>query len=591
MSPIRRIISKSKRFILRPQETFAYVAFGMAILIFVGKISGIVKQQVLVGIFGLRSQELDLFLAANTIPEFIFLIVALGGINAALIPVFSQTSANNDAVMLKRVFSSIVNVFFVVMVFLCTLIFIFAPQLVNLVFKLEVGNSGSTLTTEDVDQFVSLLRILIISPVILSVSSIFSSILQIRKQFFVTQFAPIFYNAGLILVAVFVLPRVNYDITYLAYGVLLGSVLHFLIQLPAIFKVRISYSMFIWDIRNIYVLQALKQAAPRTIGLATDYIANIFQTVIALQLVTGSFASFKLALSIREIATLVFGLSVAQALFPRMSELGSEKNITELQDIFSQGLRTILFWTLPVAAMIIVLRTPIVQLVYGLFSDKVDLEETSLLSYCLLFLSLGVVFFASLNIINRVFYSLNDSVTPTVVSVMVITIEIALTYVLANIFSHFSTFSLNPAAFTTVEDYFTKGQGQAAIGGVALAATIAITINVILLSIFLYLRHSIKVWYQPEKILKKVVSASFSLAIGFAVFKFLGDFFRSDRVIGVMLLTLFTSSSMMLVYYLMEKLLKDEDVNILDDPVKRGRKAIKHFLRLVRKSEVSGVST
>jgi len=588
---VSKILSHSKGAFSQAGKSFGFIAFGMGVLIFLTKITALVKLQILTVIFGIRSSELDLFNAANAIPEFIFTIVVIGGINAALIPVFNQTSLNESEDRLKKVFSTIVNIFILVLFTICILVFIFAPQIISLTDRIRLANIENDLSLSDFQLFVDLLRILIFSPIILCVSSIFSSILQVKRSFWITALAPLFYNLGIIGASV-LLTYYDNNIIILAYGVLFASLLHFAIQLPAILKTKVQYTLFAFNAGDAYVKRAITNTLPRIIGLTSDNIANIFQTFIALALVQGSLNSFRLATSLRDLPSSIFGLAVAQSVFPQMSELAEKKEFIEFQKLFSLAIRTILFWTIPVTAIFIVLRTPIVQLLFGLFNKEITFSDTSLVSYSLLFLSLGIIFYSILAVVNRAFYSLNDSTTPTTVSIFVIFVELALTYTLVNLFSHFDeSLSLNPIfVLSNIDNYFQNGNSQAAIGGIALAGTIAVFFNLSIL-IWALKRKGTDFFYESQFIFNKFLSGFVTILIGFLGFKYLNDFFDTTRVIGVFLSTLNISLIMCLTYYLSEKYLRDEDVKMFDNFLKK----IGNFLRKVKeafsKNEVIGVGT
>lgn len=589
VSPIRRILSKSKAIISRKPEGFGYIAFGISLILFSTKIVSLVKLQLLTTVYGIRSKDLDIFNAANTIPEFIFTIVVIGGINASLIPVLTQTSLKEDDQELKRVFSSIVNIFFLTLFFLCIFVFIFAPQIVEPIIKMKIAGTEAPLSQADIQEFIRLLRILIFSPIILCISSIFSSILQIKKRFFISALSTLFYNIGII-IATLVASLLDRDIEILAFGVILGSILHFVVQLPAIIKSKILYSPWVLVYNDLYVIKAVKQTIPRIIGLTSDYIGNIFQTILALGLATGSLTSFRLAISIREIPTTMFGIAISTSVFPKLSELASQKKLHEFQKLFSQALRSILFWTLPITALLLVLRTPVVRLLFGLFNDSVDFSETRLVSWSLLFLSLGIVFYSVLNLVNRAYYSLDDSKTPTIVSIIVIFFELLLTYALVNLFSHFDdSLTVNPfTIIPNISNYFTKGDSQAAIGGIGLASSISIFVNLWLLTWFLK-RKNINLFHEPSFIFKKLISAVVMFCVGLISFKIFEVFFATTKVIGLVFFTFNVTVIMCGSYYFMEKWLKDDDITILDDPIKKFKIGLRKFKKLMKTQEVTNV--
>ena len=594
MNRFQSILSKSTSLFRYKTESLGIVAFGMGIILLVTKITGLFKLQVLTAVYSNEPGKLDLFYAANTIPEFIFTIIVIGGVNAALIPVLSQTSANEDKEKLVRVFSSITNLFFLVLFFISVIIFIFAPNIVELTRNVRLPNTVSQVSPGDYDTFVLLLRVLIISPLILCISSIFSSILQVKQHFWSTTLAPLFYNLGIIGSAI-LLRDYDKDLMILAYGVLVASILHFLVQVPAIIHAGIEYK-FVLDLKDKYVKRAVKNTLPRIVSLTSDNIANMFQILVSFNLTQGSLTAFRNAISLRDLPSSIFGLSIAQSYFPKLAELAAKEDKEGLQKTFSEAIRIVLFWTIPITALFIVLRTPITQLTFGILGDSISFELTNLISYSLLFLSLGVILYSVLAVVIRTFFALNDSKTPTVVSLVSIFIELTLTYTLVNLFSNFDdSLSVNPAfIFYNWHNYFENGNSPAAIGGIALASTLAILLNLSLL-IYGLNRKGVNFFYQSRFIIKKFISGSLALAIGLALFRSpaanLFGLVDTEKVLGVILTTFNVSIWMLLSYYLLEKLQKDEDIKIFENAIIKMKSYIIRVKNMFARQEPIGISS
>jgi putative peptidoglycan lipid II flippase len=314
--------------------------------------------------------------------------------------------------------------------------------------------------------------------------------------------------------------------------------------------------------------------------------------VLALRLPPGAVQAFRYALSIRDIPVSMFGIATSQAIFPSLSEKARKKDgLESFQILFSQGLRTILFWTLPITSLLLVLRTPYTRILFSLFTDKVTLRDASVISYALLFLSISIVFYSILNLVNRAFYSLDDSKTPTYVSVFTIFIEIALTYALVNLFSNISNVSLNPLIiFRNYNYYFINGGSINAVGGLALASTIAIFINLSILIFFLG-KKKVKFFFQPEYILSKFASAFTMFVAGILSFKLFDRFFDLERTGGLLIFTANVTILMLFTYYICEKFVKDDDISFVDHPISRIKAVTKKILDLIRRRKLTGITT
>lgn len=564
---VKFIIDKSKSILKK--NTLGYLAFASSIIMLFTKLSGIFKLQILTSIYGIKSIELSLFHGANTIPEFLFLIIAIGSFNAAIIPVLTEIKYKKNMDEFNKILSSLLNLFLIIMIVLCILIFFLAYPIATVIVKSQIAQIPSTLGQEELEKFAVLLRILMLSPIILAFSSVLSCSLQIKKRFLITQLSPLFYNLGIILTAIFILPMFDNNIYILSVGVIIGSILHLAIQIPFLKGVGIRYNLFSFDFSNYYVRKSVQLTIPRTIGLSVDYIGNIFQMFIGLRILGDSFNAFKIANSLREMPNSIFGSAISQAYFPKMNAMAKKQEMLKLQKLFSSAIRTILFWTVPITAILIVLRTPIVRLSFGIFDSDATFTDISLISYSLLFLSFGIISYSLLNIVNRMFFVLDDTKTTTFVSIFVIILEVTLMIGLANVFSYFNNFSINPILFINdINNYFTSGNSINAIGGIALASSIAALANLLLLIFFLK-KKKVQFLYDKKLVFVKFISGGVMLIVGFTSFKFLENYFDEESLVALLILTVNVLIIMLATYIGMEKLQNDKDLDILMKPARK----------------------
>jgi len=167
----------------------------------------------------------DVYWAAFRVPDFIYGILITGGITAAFLPVFSSYFKNSQE-SAKRLFKDVFTISILSLVVLSFIFFLISPYLVDL----TVPGFDAAQKQQTVD----LMRIMFLSPVILGASAIFSSILQYLDLFFAFAVAPILYNIGILLGILFFYP--NFGLNGLAWGVVLGALLHLAVQLSVALK-------------------------------------------------------------------------------------------------------------------------------------------------------------------------------------------------------------------------------------------------------------------------------------------------------------------------------------------------------------------
>ncbi len=381
--------------IFKSADTIAGAAFIIAVLSIVSRVLGVLRDRILAGSFG-AGQTLDLYYAAFRFPDLLFNLLVLGALSAGFIPIFSHLTANNQQAKAWRLANNILNILTLGLAILCCIGIVVAPWLVRFIAP-GFGSESKTILVE-------LTRIMFVSPLLLGISSIIGSVLQAKRRFFVYSLSPIFYNLGIIGGALLLAPR--FGIIGLGWGVVIGSVLHLIIQVPTFFKLGFRYQrLFEW--RDSSVLAVFRMMSARTFSLAVTQINLIVITIIASTLATGSLSVFNLANNLQFFPVSIFGISFALAVFPLMSATSDKEKIKFL---FSRTFRQILFFIIPATVIVLTLRAQIVRLVLG--TGKFDWTATVLTIETLGFFAISFFAQAALPLLNRAFFAQQNSRTP-----------------------------------------------------------------------------------------------------------------------------------------------------------------------------------
>jgi putative peptidoglycan lipid II flippase len=443
-----------KRIFSRQINNITVAAALVAFSSLISRFLGIIRDRILAGSFGAGS-TLDIYYAAFRIPDLIFNLIVLGALSAGFIPIFTglikdwrganheQPKANQEAWALA---SNILNFLILGLAFLSIIGIIFAPLLTRLItpgFGLEEQIKTTALT-----------RIMFLSPVFLGLSGILGGVLQSFKRFLVYSFAPIFYNLGIIIGALYFTDR--YGINGLAWGVVLGAFLHFIVQLPAVYHLGFRY-LFKLSWHDINTIKIGKMMIPRTMSLAISQINLVVITIIASSLPSGSLTAFNFANNLQSFPVGIFGISFAIAAFPALSEHAHNKQ--QLTVNFSNTMRQILFFIVPATVLIVTLRAQIIRVVLG--TGNFDWRSTFMTMDALAFFSLSLFAQAAIPLVVRVFYARHDSRSPFYVGLASIAINIILSF------------------------YLGKAMG---VAGLALAFSIASILNLVLLWAWLYVK-------------------------------------------------------------------------------------------------------
>ncbi|KKQ80114.1 MAG: Integral membrane protein MviN [Parcubacteria group bacterium GW2011_GWC2_38_7] len=488
------------KFLSQKSSSVATAAVVIAIAGLLSRVLGIVRDRVLAGQFG-AGNELDIYYAAFRIPDLLINLIALGALSAGFIPVFiglikkeddPNSPANKEA---WSFVSNIINIIGVILIVFGGILAILSPWLVPL---MTPGFSGEKLRLT-----VVLTQILFLSPFILGISSILGGVLQSFRRFLAFSLAPVMYNLGIIIGAKFFVPY--FGLYGLAYGVILGAVLHLLIQLPSLIRLGWRPRM-IFEPREKSFVQVLKLIGPRILGLASGQVNFIVITVLASTIAVGSLAIFNLANNLQSFPISFFGVSFALAVFPLLSRHFANGKEDEFQKSFLSTFKQILLFTIPFTALFIILRIQIVRVILG--AGKFNWTDTVLTADTLGVLCLSLFAQALLPLLVRVFYARHNTLLPFWASFISMLVNLGLSWYLIKYFG---------------------------VIGLAFGFTISQLVNVALLIVFLKFKVK-NIWHDG------LLSFSFKLTFAALIMGFvtqvvktaLGTYVDMERFWGVL---------------------------------------------------------
>ena len=497
---MKKIWVKLKKIIISKQRGVVSAALVMTSILIVTKLLGFIKIRILASRFGV-SIELDTFYAANTIPDALFQAITAGTFSSSIIPLLSKNQEKG-----KKEFALALNrllVFFAISFgVIALLLVLFAPQISNL-YLIYFKNGTEVLY--DAQLLTKMTRHLAFVPLILSISSLVSASLQVKKMFIVSSLSYPLYTIGIIIGSMFFSKYTNPEIMGLVYGTLLGALLHLLVQLPGLFSIphrlRLVKKVLNRDIKYVF-----NQSLPRMLGLFTEYLSRLSATQICIGLAQslpgaqGSLSAFQYALQLYLLPATVLGQSVASAAFPQFTELVNVGKFDEFKNVLRKSMDLVILGTVPVAACVLILRFNLVRVF--LSTGATDWRAVLMISWVFAMLSGAIILQSLLMIVLRAYYSLDDTLNPFFASIIGTVSSLVLNIVLTNFFSHFVSKEdffmflrndLQRGVFYTLNDllglFFFKGNTMSAIGGIGFAITASLFIQVVFLVYLLNKKH------------------------------------------------------------------------------------------------------
>ncbi|MCA9964260.1 MAG: murein biosynthesis integral membrane protein MurJ [Anaerolineales bacterium] len=371
---------------------------GVAVLL--SRVVGLGREIVTRSLLGVTTLEATAYDIASRFPEAIFLVIAGGAIGSAFIPTFAAYFARDDEDGAWRLFSAVINLLTVAVILIAALTMLLAPQFVRFFFGENLGQEPLLLPLT-----VRLMRIMLLSPIIFGVSGVFMGALNARQHFLLPALAPTIYNLGIIAGALLLKPTEM----GLAWGTVAGALGHLLVQLPGLRQKRARYTA-VFTLHDPGVQQVLRLMAPRVLGLSFSEINKFVVLFLTGSMPLGSLPALTTAFRLLIMPQGVLGQALGIAAFPTLAELAARSALREMRQIVMDSLRLVLFLGLPITVLFMLLRQPIITILFerGLF----DADDTNLVAVALLFYALGLVALTALEVIARAFYSLNDTLTP-----------------------------------------------------------------------------------------------------------------------------------------------------------------------------------
>ena len=408
-------------------------AYILALFAFGSQLLALVRDRMLAHNFG-AGNELDLYYTAFKIPDLMFALFASVLSVYVLLPFVTKARETEGAASGANILGQMFTVFLIAYTLVATLLFIFAPYVVKVIFPGLVSDS---------ETLVTLMRILLLQPLFLGISSLFGVVTQLSQRFVLYAISPLIYNFGIIFGIAVLYPW--FGLVGLVGGVVIGALGHMLVQLPLILKSELSFGLvrrFDFSLLSSILFVAI----PRAITLSIHQLVLLVLISMATLMTAGSVSIFQFAYNLQSVPLVIIGMSYSVAAFPVLANLFVQNK----QDIFNlhvyTALRHIIFWSFPIIALIIVLRAQIVRVVLG--SGAFDWNDTRLTAAMLALFTIALTAQSFMLLLVRAFYAGGNTRLPLIIALIGASTAVTSAYVFLNYFNNSVVFR------TTLESLF-----------------------------------------------------------------------------------------------------------------------------------------
>ncbi|HRH26056.1 MAG TPA: lipid II flippase MurJ [Candidatus Paceibacterota bacterium] len=494
-----------------------HAAYILAASALVSQLLALFRDRVFASTFGV-GKELDLYYAAFRIPDMLFIAVSALISVSVLVPMLVEAQKRGEKDQ-EELIKTIFTAFFWMVLILALAAFFVAPLILPLLFP-AYGDM--------MPELVAMTRLLLLSPILLGISNIFSSIIQTSQRFIITALSPILYNLGIICGAVFLAGR--HGIIGAVWGVAIGAFLHAAIQLPYLIKQKKVPGL---SRENPFVIlrksaSVIRASLPRTLSLSISELVEFTFVIVAGYLVVGSITVFNLAWNLQSVSLSLIGMSFSVALFPTLTRLFSEQNNDVFREKFIFTLRQVIFFGLLASALCIVLRAQIVRTALG--AGAFDWNATRLTAAAFALFTTSLVLQSLSLVMTRTWYARGSTKIP----------------LLSNLLGGFTSFAVlgilmilwnKVPAIENFLEHLLRVEGEYGSDVLMLPIAFSIGAAVTACSLLLSLRKVMKGYLRSlvRPVCEHLLGAFVAGAVAYTVLQLFADSVDTTRVLGVFL--------------------------------------------------------
>ncbi|HXH28305.1 MAG TPA: murein biosynthesis integral membrane protein MurJ, partial [Candidatus Polarisedimenticolia bacterium] len=401
-------------------------AGSMSVMTMLSRIAGYVRDNLQADILG-AANSADAYIIAFRIPNMLRRLVAEGALTAAFVPTFARYMQSDDRRALWRFAASILYVLTMVLTVLVVLGIVFSPLLVRLLAW------GFTVSPDKLDLTIALNRWMFPYIFFISLAAVASGILNSFDVFTLPAFTPVLLNLSIIGCALGLSRRFSDPAYAFAVGVLVGGFLQLVIQIPPLMRhgldLRLPRPFDRAGLREVGRLML-----PRVFGVGITQVNLVVDSQFATSLRTGSVSFLYYAIRVTELTLGVFAISLSTVILPTLSRATAARDREAVLDTLATALRLLVFITVPATAGLILLRVPIIHVLFerGRFGP----DDTLFTASALMYYSIGLLPYAAVNVLATAFYAHRDTRTPVLVGSLTFFIHLGLNFALRAPMAH-----------------------------------------------------------------------------------------------------------------------------------------------------------
>lgn len=388
----------------------------LMVIAVLSKASGFLRDITLSFFYGATSSS-DAYIVSTTITSVLFSLI-IAGISTAYIPMYKQIEHNVDRKSAIGFTNNLINIVLIVTTGVIVVGLVFSNVLVKL---FALGFDDETLKVA-----VLFTRIGLIGIYFTSLTQLFISYLQLNGKFTIPAMIGFPFNIVIIL-SIYISAQT--DIIFLAIGSVFATFFQMLFLIPAIRKTNYRYVPFVhFTDKNIKKMAVI--VFPIMIGISIDQINLMVDKTLASMLVTGGISALTYASRLNDFVQGIFVLSFVTVMFPIISNMAAKKNTKDFKKSINEVISSVIIIVVPASIGVMILANPIIRVLFG--HGHFDERAIEMTSHALFFYSIGMIGYGFREILNRTFYSLQDTKTPMYNASISVILNIVLNFILSS---------------------------------------------------------------------------------------------------------------------------------------------------------------
>ena len=504
----------------------------VSIAVMVSRILGLARETA-IGYYFSSKVSADAFYLAFRIPNFLRDMFGEGILSKAFITTFLATEAEDGEEAAWHLTNRIFNLIFLVLIGITVLGIAFAPIIVDVLARDNFDDRTGWVTQplqhfgfdSKIELAIYLTQLMFPYLLFVSLAAIAMGVLNSKGRFGIPACASAFFNVSSLAIGIggyYVCPLLDiHPVTGMAFGVIVGGILQFLIQMPSMSRVGFRYRPML-SLRDPRVLQVLHLIGPAVLGVAAVQV-NLLTNTFFITSDSAWLTWITRAYRVMHLPIGIFGVAISTVALPQLARLATAGETENFRNALSYALRLMLILTIPAAIGLMALSEPICRLLYE-WGKTVE-EDTIGTAGILFIYAFGLCGFSALKIVTDGFYAYKDIRAPVIVSICAVTLNICLNYLFifrgffldprAVVFSTVLTVTLNCAILLLLL--------RRKVGGLGLRSLVPLTLKILTASVVMgfvcWLTNGVieNDWLGTEGIIPRVIGVLAPIGLGLLI--------------------------------------------------------------------------